>query len=116
MDLKVYGIPTCESCKKAIAWLESQGIAHTFINTKTLPPSQADIEAWVATLGNKALRNTSGKSYRVLGEEKQTWSDGQWVAAFAEDAMLIKRPLFVKDGTALTTGFKAVELEQLLGG
>jgi arsenate reductase (glutaredoxin) len=114
MTLTVYGIPTCDSCKKALAWLESKGVVHTFINTKEQSPTQAQLTDWVATLGNKPLRNTSGKSYRALGEEKQSWSDSRWVTAFAQDAMLIKRPLFVKEGTALMTGFRAADLEKMM--
>jgi arsenate reductase (glutaredoxin) len=43
--------------------------------------------------------------------------DAQWVEAFAQDAMLIKRPLFVKEGKAVLTGFRANEavLKETLG-
>ena len=61
------------------------------------------------TLGARPLRNTSGKSYRALGEERNTWSDAEWVTAFAQDVMLLKRPLFVKDGQAVLVGFRAKE-------
>lgn len=52
------------------------------------------------------MRNTSGQSYRALGETKKTWTDAQWIEAFAKDAMLVKRPLFVKDGLAVLVGFR----------
>ncbi len=65
------------------------------------------IESWVKALGSKPMRNTSGQSYRALGEEKKDWTDAQWVDAFSHDAMLLKRPLFVKDGTAVMVGFRA---------
>jgi arsenate reductase len=67
------------------------------------------IADWVGTLGSKPMRNTSGQSYRALGEEKKDWSDEQWIEAFAGDAMLLKRPLFVKDGKAVLVGFRAKE-------
>ncbi len=41
MALKVYGIPNCGTCKKAIAWLEDQGIAYEFIDTKDAAPDKA---------------------------------------------------------------------------
>jgi arsenate reductase len=44
-----------------------------------------------------------------LGNEKQNWTDEEWIEAFAQDAMLIKRPLIVKDGTAVLVGFRAKE-------
>ncbi|HEY9889819.1 MAG TPA: Spx/MgsR family RNA polymerase-binding regulatory protein [Candidatus Obscuribacterales bacterium] len=109
MTLQVYGIPNCGTCKKALAWLDHHGVAYEFIDTKLSPPDATAIAAWVSALGSKPMRNTSGQAYRALGAEKQDWSDDQWVAAFAQDAMLLKRPLFVKDGTAVLVGFRASE-------
>lgn len=111
MSIKVYGIPNCGTCKKAIAWMKENNVEYEFINTKDHPPDQKEIASWVAALGNKPMRNTSGKSYRAISEEKKTWSDEQWVKAFSEDAMLLKRPLFVKDGKAVLVGFRAKEVE-----
>ncbi|NMF82129.1 Spx/MgsR family RNA polymerase-binding regulatory protein [Nodosilinea sp. P-1105] len=107
MALTVYGIPTCGTCKKACQWLDSHGIAYSFVNTKVDPPNRETIADWVNTLGAKPMRNTSGQSYRALGDEKKTWTDDQWIDAFAADAMLLKRPLFVRDGQAVLVGFRA---------
>jgi arsenate reductase (glutaredoxin) len=117
MTLKVYGIPNCGTCKKAFQWLDERNIVYEFINTKEHPPTQMLIQEWVGALGSKPMRNTSGQSYRDIGDEKQTWSDEQWVNAFAKDAMLLKRPLFVKDEKAVMVGFRASEsvLQQTLG-
>jgi len=111
MSIQVYGIPNCGTCKKAIKWLQDHSVDYQFINTKDNPPNTAMIKDWVKSLGNKAMRNTSGKSYRDLGDEKKTWTDQQWIKAFAEDAMLLKRPLFVKDNQAVLVGFRASEAE-----
>ena len=113
MSLQVYGIPNCGTCKKAIAWLRGNDIEHEFVNTKEHPPEREAIALWVEALGSKAMRNTSGKSYRALGEERNSFSDEQWIDAFAEDAMLLKRPLFVKDNKPVLVGFRASEAELL---
>jgi arsenate reductase (glutaredoxin) len=115
MSLQVYGIPTCGTCKKAFQWLATNEILYEFVNTKENPPTRDKIQAWVQALGAKPMRNTSGQSYRLLGEEKQTWTDDQWIEAFAQDAMLLKRPLFVKEGKAIAVGFKDGAIAQLLG-
>jgi arsenate reductase (glutaredoxin) len=116
MTLQVYGIPSCSTCKKAIAWLQAEGIAHEFINTKDHPPDHPTIAQWVAHLGNKPLRNTSGQSYRALGETKDSWGDPEWVDAFTADAMLLKRPLFVQNQQAVYVGFRdTTALQQALG-
>jgi arsenate reductase len=109
MSIQVYGIPNCTTCKKALKWLEDKGVEYNFINTKENPPTRETIQSWVDTLGAKPMRNTSGQSYRTLGDEKQTWTEKQWIEAFAKDAMLLKRPLFVKDGAALLVGFRDKE-------
>ena len=105
MTLHVYGIPNCGTCKKAQTWLANNGVEYEFINTKENPPTTKMVAAWVSALGSKPMRNTSGQAYRALGEAKQDWTDEQWVAAFTQDAMLLKRPLFVRDGIAVMVGF-----------
>ena len=111
MSIQVYGIPNCGTCKKAIRWLQDNNVDYEFINTKDNPPSIEMITSWVEALGSKPMRNTSGKSYRALGEDKKTWTDRRWIEAFSEDAMLLKRPLFVKDNQAVLVGFRASEVE-----
>jgi arsenate reductase len=109
MALQVYGIPNCGTCKKAFAWLESNGVEYEFIDTKMHPPSHDMIAGWVSALGSKPMRNTSGQAYRALEDDKKEWSDEQWIEAFAGNAMLLKRPLFVKEGQAVLVGFRAKE-------
>lgn len=111
MSLEVYGIPTCSTCKKALQWLQINEVEYKFVNTKDHPPTREMIANWVETFGTKPMRNTSGQSYRALGDEKQSWTDEQWINAFSADAMLLKRPLFVKDGAAVLVGFRASEDE-----
>lgn len=109
MSIQIYGIPNCGTCKKAFQWLEDNGIEYEFINTKENPPTREMIESWVDALGAKPMRNTSGQSYRSLGEQKNSWTDEHWVEGFSKDAMLLKRPLFVKDGIAVLVGFRDKE-------
>lgn len=107
MTLQVYGIPNCGTCKKALQWLDANNINYEFVDTKTTPPSREQLQAWVASLGFKPMRNTSGQAYRALdAETRQAWGDEQWIEAFADNAMLLKRPLFARDGEALAVGFR----------
>jgi arsenate reductase len=109
MSIQVYGIPNCGTCKKAFQWLIDKGVSYEFINTKENPPTREAIASWVESLGTKSMRNTSGQSYRSLGEQKEQWTQEEWIDAFAKDPMLLKRPLFVKDGVAVLVGFRAKE-------
>ncbi len=109
MTIQVYGIPNCGTCKKALQWLEANQVTYEFIDYKKNPPNKELLESWVKSLGSKKMRNTSGKSYRALGEIRNTWDDQAWIEAFSQDPMLIKRPLLVKDGEAILTGWRAKE-------
>jgi len=115
MSIQVYGIPNCGTCKKAFKFLQDNSVDYEFINTKENPPTREMIQNWVETLGYQPMRNTSGQSYRALGAERNTWTDEQWIEAFATDAMLLKRPLFVKDETAVLVGFKEELIRDKLG-
>lgn len=101
MKLELFGIPTCDSCKKARGWLQQQSMTVEWRDLRAAPPGEDVIKSWVQGLGSKALRNTSGRSYRSLPEERSTWDDARWVQAFAADPMLIKRPILVRNGKAV---------------
>ena len=102
----VWGIPSCSTVKKARVALDDVGLAHTFRDLRAEPPTRDDVVRFVAALGNKALRNTAGGSYRALPDDKDGWTDGQWTTAFVADPMLLKRPIIERDGRTVAAGFK----------
>jgi arsenate reductase len=106
MPIVVWGIPSCGTVKKARAALQGAGLAFIDRDLREAPPTAADVARFVAAVGVKALKNTSGSSYRALPNEKDTWSDAEWTAAFAQDPMLIKRPVIERDGVVVTVGWK----------
>jgi arsenate reductase (glutaredoxin) len=105
MTLTVYGIKNCDSMKKAFQWLDSQGIAYTFVDFKRTPPNPAEIEAWLAGVGD-ALVNTRGPSYRQLPDAvRADFSGDVRIQAIVDKPTLIKRPLLVR-GQVMTVGFQ----------
>ena len=115
MSIQVYGILSCGTCKKALQWLDAQEISYEFVNTKERPPTHEQVTSWIESLGYHSMRNISGQAYRELDEVKHTWNDAQWATAFSENMMLLKRPLFVKDGVAVAVGFRnASEIKEKL--
>ncbi len=105
--LTLHGIPTCGTVRKARAWLDARRVPYVFVDLRETPPSRDVVAGWVAAVGAKALRNTSGGAYRALGPEKEGWSDAAWVDAFAADPMLIKRPVITAaDGAVRLVGFR----------
>lgn len=113
-ELVVWGIPSCGTVKRARALLDELGAAHRFADLRATPPLLATVARWVEAFGNKALRNTAGASYRALPAAKEDWSDAQWIAAFAADAMLIKRPVVEKDGAPVLVGFRPDDVKRVL--
>lgn len=115
--LTVYGIPSCGTVKKARSWLSARGLDHRFVDFRETPPPAAHAARWVEVLGAKALKNTSGGSFRALGPEKDGWDDARWAQAFAADPMLVKRPVIERDGEPVLVGFNhdEAELVRVLG-
>ena len=105
MKLTVYQYPKCSTCRKALAWLAKQGIAHETIDIVTSPPSKAVLERAAKTAGVpiKKMFNVAGESYRAgnFKEKLATMSDADAFAALAADGKLIKRPLVVGGQVAL---------------
>ena len=114
-ELVVWGIPSCSTVKKARAFLTARGLAHRFADLRSTPPSSSTIGVWVEAFGTKALRNTSGGSYRALPDDKDRWSDARWIEAFAADPMLIKRPIIERAGQAVLVGFKDDDVARVFG-
>lgn len=111
MKVQVYGIKSCDTVRKACKWLEANGAVVERIDFRASPPTKEQVKGWVEAFGSKAMRNTSGGAYRALPEEKKDWSESAWVEAFAENPMLIKRPIIVRDGEAVGVGFRGSEEE-----
>ena len=106
MSVVVWGIPSCGTVKKARAALAAAGVAFLDRDLRTAPPSPRDVDRFLAAVGARALRNTSGASYRALPASKEDWSTSQWRDAFVRDPMLIKRPVIEKDGVVVGVGFR----------
>lgn len=101
----------CSTCKKALKWLATKGVAVQARAIVDQPPTKAELKTWVDKSG-KPLRkwlNTSGLSYRALGKEKiDAMSDAQLIDALSTDGRLVKRPVLVRGDTVLV-GFNEAE-------
>ena len=107
-ELKVYSYSRCTTCRKALAWLDSQGLCAEVVDITVLPPDRQTLLNAFQHFGQvKPLFNTSGQSYRALGAAVvKTMTDSEAIDALAADGKLIKRPFVCcGDGTFLV-GFK----------
>ncbi len=96
MTPTLYGLPHCDTCKKARAWLAAQGIEHRFVDYRESPLSPQQLQAAADTIGWDKLINRSSTTWRQLSEaEKSASSAKEWLALLAAHPTLIRRPLLI---------------------
>ena len=101
----VYGIPNCNTVKKARDWLSEQGHDFTFHDFRKDGFDRALAEKWIAELGADLVINRRGTTWRKLtDEQKDIQSDAQAVDLIVEFPAMIKRPV-IDAGGSLTVGF-----------
>ena len=112
----VYGIPNCDTVKKARTWLAEQGLAHTFHDFKKQGVPEPLLPAWIAAVGWEKLLNRQGTTWRKLDEAvKESAVDAaSATAVMLAHASVIKRPVVQWSDGRLTVGFKAEEWERAL--
>jgi len=116
--IEIFHYPKCDTCRKALKWLDERGIAHTRVDIVEHPPSVAKLDRAMKLAGVelRKLFNTSGQSYRG-GDWKAklaTISKAEALAALAADGKLIKRPLVLGRDVALI-GFAPEQWAEKLG-
>ncbi len=103
--LTLHGLPHCDTCKKARAWLTARGIAHEFIDYRAQPLAPARLEQAAAALGWDKLVNRASTTWRQLEEaDKATATTREWLELLARHPTLIRRPLLI-DGDHFDAGF-----------
>ena len=103
----LYGIPNCDTVKKAQKWLMQHNIPYTFHDFRKDGLDEALINAFLSKLSWTELLNKRSTSYRALSvEQKETLDENNAIALFIEFPTLIKRPLLISEDNTLV-GFKA---------
>jgi arsenate reductase len=115
--MTIYGIPNCDTVKRARAWLLEHGVEHAFHDFKKagVPPERLD--AWLAAVGWEVLLNRKGTMWRKLSDEQRA---AVVDAASARSLMLlqpsvIKRPVVEWADGRITVGFKEADWAANLG-
>ncbi len=110
--LTVYGIPNCDTVKKARAWLQAQGLNHRFHDFKKHGVPTDRLAHWAAELGWEKLLNRQGTTWRKLdaGQQARAQDAAGALALMSEQPSLIKRPVVEWPGRT-SVGFQAGEWE-----
>lgn len=101
----LYGIPNCDTMKKARTWLASHGIEYQFHDYKVEGADRAKLAAWAKVVGWETLLNRAGTTFRKLPDEaKENLDERKAIALMLDQPSMIKRPVLVV-GKTLLVGF-----------
>jgi arsenate reductase len=114
--LTVYGIPNCDSVKKARVWLSEHGIDYTFHDFKKQGVPAEAVDQWLSQVSWDVLVNRKGTTWRKLDPTLQaSVTDAASARALMlEHASVIKRPVVVK-GETVTVGVNPEAWQRVVG-
>ena len=113
MSLTMYGIPNCDTIKKAKAWLEENNVEYTFHDYRKDGLEQDWLVESEKALGWEVLLNKRGTTYRQLSDEqKQNIDRLSSLALMLEHPAMIKRPVLIHQGQYFI-GFKAAQYQEI---
>jgi arsenate reductase len=106
MTVTLYGITTCDTVRKARAWLDQQGVAYRFHDFRREGLEAGRLAGWFDALGWEAVLNRAGTSFRALPEAERTGLDRDRAAALIlGNPTLVKRPVLEAEGEVMV-GFR----------
>jgi Spx/MgsR family transcriptional regulator len=111
MSTTLYGIPNCDTVKKARTWLDQHGVKYRFHDFKKEGLDKTQLKDWVDQAGLNVVLNKAGTTFRALPDaEKENLTEAKARKLMVDNPSLVKRPVLEKDGR-LFIGFKADEYE-----
>lgn len=115
MSITVYGIPNCDTVKKARSWLDAAGIAYAFHDYKKQGVDPAQLARWIGQAGWEKVLNRSGTTFRKLPEaDKVDIDPAKAVQLMVANPSAIKRPI-VEHDDGLLVGFNEAGWGAALG-
>ncbi|MCK5040713.1 MAG: Spx/MgsR family RNA polymerase-binding regulatory protein [Sphingomonadales bacterium] len=102
--LKIFGIPNCDTVKKARVWFAEQGVEFSFHNFRKDGLEADIVSSWLEKLGADVVVNKKSATWRKLSDDEKQLSGDELIALLLNHPTLIKRPV-IEDGDKLTVGF-----------
>lgn len=110
---KLFGIPNCDTVKKARTFLDKHKLDVEFVDFKKYTPTLEDIERWSKAFGGIPV-NTKGVTYKKHKEEFEALSPRAQIAFIQKNTSMIKRPILEKSNKVLAFGFDEEQYRSLL--
>ena len=107
MTVTLYGIPNCDTVRRARAWLGEQRVPHAFHDFRKAGVPADRLDAWIAALGWERLVNRSGTTWRKLDDAtRQRVQDADSARTLMRaQPSVIRRPVIEWDAGEPTVGF-----------
>ena len=106
MTITLYGIPNCDTVKKARTWLDQHDVAFAFHDYKKAGIDRPRLERWVAEHGWQTVLNRAGTTFRALPDaDKADLDAGKAIDLMLAQPSMIKRPV-LDLGDRTLVGFK----------
>lgn len=102
--IKLFGIPNCDTVKKARTFLEKKKVSFEFVDFKKYTPTTEDIGRWAEVFGGLPV-NAKGVTFKKHKDHFEGLSKGDQVKFIQVNTSMIKRPILEKDGKVLAFGF-----------
>lgn len=116
MSVLLYGIPNCDTVKKARAWLDAKGIAYAFHDYKKAGITAGKLKGWCERLGWETVINRAGTTFKKLPDSARVSLDQpKAIGLMLEQPSMIRRPIVEHRG-GLLVGFKEAEWQVALEG
>lgn len=113
--LTIYGIKSCDKCRKARKWLETQGLGFHFHDLRTDGLDETLLRRWADSVGWRTLLNTRSTTWRGLpGAEKQDVDEHKAIELMLAHPTLVKRPI-AETGGDIVVGFTPDQLGMIAG-
>jgi len=110
----IYGIPNCDTMKKARRWLEANVVEYDFHDYKKRGVPEKNLKTWVQKAGWETILNKRGTTWRKLDDElKHTIDNESAIKVMLDNPSIIKRPV-LESNQLLLIGFKEDEYKQLI--
>ena len=117
-SITLFGIPNCDTVKKARTWLQEQDLAFEFHDFKKQGLTRLAIETWLEHQSLDVLINRKGTTWRALSEEEKASADNteQAIALMLDKPSLIKRPVMqiaANGKTQINVGFSVPQYQSI---
>ncbi|MFK7860273.1 MAG: ArsC family reductase [Granulosicoccus sp.] len=114
-SITVFGIPNCDTVRKARKWLDANNVSYEFHDYKKKGIDRKTLQSWSKELGWDALLNRRGTTWRKLDDgEKANVNEARALDLMVVHTSMIKRPVITHDG-GLLLGFDETSYQEALG-